>query len=144
MKVDKKWVWAKLNLAIHFNLHMLKRIFSSRTKVDGFAEFKENYLADNVFELNLHEGELIRDLSRCINCGQCMAVCPVRSQIKTIVDPSSIAISYSRNLPELGSIKDVLASCEICPECEEVCPKGVPLMKMVEFLRQKAGQLIVN
>ena len=87
------------------------------------------------------EGEF-RDILRCIRCGACLNQCPVYSAVGghaygwvysgpmgSVLSPGLIGIEETHHLPNASSF---------CGACEEVCPMGIPLPKMLRHWRERA------
>ena len=87
-------------------------------------------------------GSEFRDMLRCIRCGACMNNCPVYGSIGghaygwvyvgpmgAVLTPSLIGVENARHLPQASSF---------CGRCEEVCPMGIPLPRMMRTYREQA------
>ncbi|MDP6788607.1 MAG: lactate utilization protein B [Rhodospirillales bacterium] len=83
-----------------------------------------------------------RDMLRCIRCGACLNHCPVYSALGghaygwvysgpmgSVLTPGLIGIEEAHHLPNASTF---------CGACEEVCPMGIPLPKMLRHWRQRA------
>ena len=128
-----KWFYAKANLACALLIHLLfKRWFKKR----GIEQFLKDYVTEGIFPLKVEERKNFSSFGRCIQCGFCITACKIQDPIffQKFISPSQIAFSYSRSLPEMRGNGDFLAHCRECRACEEVCPTGVPLTQMMEFV----------
>ncbi|MGQ9706566.1 MAG: hypothetical protein ACUVWP_06130 [bacterium] len=119
-------------------------------KIDVKPE-KERYFKENEF----FDGKSDKDLldfwkdafSTCIRCYACRQVCPLCY--------CDICISY-RNMPQwidlspspvnnmlfhLRRAMCLVARCTDCGECERVCPVGIPLRLMYNFISMKLEEL---
>lgn len=133
-----KWLYAKINLAVAFLLHLLfKRWFRKR----GHKEFLEFYSEDRVFPLTVDERKGLAAFGNCIYCGLCVSECREVSPVfyETFATPATIAFSYSRSLPEISMNADFLSYCPDCSACEKVCPTGVPLNQITGFVKRYKG-----
>ena len=87
-------------------------------------------------------GTEFREMLRCIRCGACMNSCPVYGSIGghaygwvyvgpmgAVLTPSLIGVENAHNLPQASSF---------CGRCEEVCPMGIPLPRMMRAYREQA------
>ena len=87
-------------------------------------------------------GTELQDLLRCIRCGACMNNCPVYHSvgghaygwvypgpIGAAIDPHFIGIEEARHLPNASTF---------CGKCEEVCPMGIPLPRIMRYWREQA------
>jgi glycolate oxidase iron-sulfur subunit len=89
--------------------------------------------------LEIHREEI----SRCVKCGTCGAVCPAylherdesfsargrMALIKAVLD-GRLAIS--------GIYKDRLAACTACLACESACPSNVPVTDILQAAKEQA------
>ncbi len=86
-------------------------------------------------------GTEFRDMLRCIRCSACMNHCPVFSAIGghaygsvypgpigAVIMPALLGLEESRNLPNASTF---------CGRCDEVCPVGIPLTRMMRYWRDK-------
>jgi L-lactate dehydrogenase complex protein LldF len=83
-----------------------------------------------------------RDILRCIRCGACLNHCPVYSAVGghaygwvysgpmgSVLNPGLVGIEEAHHLPNASTF---------CGACEEVCPVGIPLPKMLRHWRERA------
>jgi len=129
-----KWLYAKGNLAFALLIHLLyKRWFRKR----GLEDFIKNYVDDRLFAISEASRKTFFSQSNCVQCGFCVTACEVSDPLfyREFMSPSQIAFSYTRSLPEIFTNKDFLSYCRTCRACEEVCPTGVPLDRMITFVR---------
>jgi predicted molibdopterin-dependent oxidoreductase YjgC len=73
---------------------------------------------------------IVRDFSRCINCGRCVQACneiPVNNAIHFGFRGSSMKIVAAGNRP----LKD--SDCVFCGECVQACPVGALVEKDVRY-----------
>ena len=117
--------------------------FSTGPRRPGDLDGPESYhvvLLDNGRSKLL--GSEFRDMLRCIRCGACMNNCPVYGSIGghaygwvyvgpmgAVLTPSLIGVENARHLPQASSF---------CGRCEEVCPMGIPLPRMMRTYREQA------
>jgi len=80
------------------------------------------------------------DLSRCVSCGLCLAVCPTY-QLTTDESASprgrlsAMAAVGDGTLPMDGGFEEVMEFCLQCRACEAICPALVPFGRMMEGVR---------
>jgi glycolate oxidase iron-sulfur subunit len=80
------------------------------------------------------------DLSRCVSCGLCLAVCPTY-QLTTDESASprgrlsAMAAVADDALPMDETFEDVMGFCLQCRACEAICPALVPFGRMMEGVR---------
>jgi glycolate oxidase iron-sulfur subunit len=84
-----------------------------------------------------------KELSRCVKCGSCSAVCPSylyerdesfsargrMSLIKAVLDGR---LSFSE------IFKDRLSTCTTCLACEAACPSNVPVTEIIQAVKELA------
>jgi glycolate oxidase iron-sulfur subunit len=83
------------------------------------------------------------ELSRCVKCGSCSAVCPTyrherdesysargRMALVNAVLTGRIAVS--------AIYKDRLATCTACLACEAACPSNVPVTEIIQAAKEQA------
>ena len=89
-------------------------------------------------------GSAFQDMLRCIRCGACLNHCPVYGAIGghayasvypgpmgAVLTPALQGISHARDLPNASSFSG---------RCEEVCPMGIPLPKMMRAWRERDAE----
>ena len=84
-----------------------------------------------------------KEISRCVKCGSCRAVCP-----PSILDRSESLSARGRmalikaviegRLRFSSIVKDRLATCTSCLACEASCPSNVPVPEIIEAAKQEA------
>ena len=86
-------------------------------------------------------GSEFQDMLRCIRCGACMNHCPVYNAVGghaygwvypgpmgAVLTPQLIGVHEAGHLPNASTF---------CGRCEEVCPMGIPLPKMMRHWRER-------
>ena len=85
------------------------------------------------------EGFGLKDAKKCMQCGNCTAVCPLSTQDNTF--PRKL-IKYA----QMGLDDKILASpepwlCYYCGECSDTCPRGADpgeaMMSMRRYLTSR-------
>lgn len=136
--MDSRKAYATFLLGKTYIGHLFSRLFFF-LKEDGYSAFKEKYLADNFFELTPEERGSFPNFQKCINCGVCIPSCLFSVDISKndLPDPEYYACSLSRPLPDLWTASDSIYKCTCCAACESVCPQGVPISEIVQFVKRK-------
>ena len=110
----------------------------------GLADFWERYRPENIVEYDQAESRLLPRLEQCLNCGLCLAVCPVLRGLMVRVEeyagPRSIATSLSRSVPHFWATSDTIYYCTLCGACEAICPGQVPIPEIVAMIRGKLSR----
>ncbi|MCL2549528.1 MAG: (Fe-S)-binding protein [Methanimicrococcus sp.] len=87
----------------------------------------------------------IRDLYRCVSCGNCRSVCPVFEQTGRESKNTRGRILIIRGVYEGvlddDSVFDSINTCTTCGYCTEACPAGVDPPKLVETAREGLAKL---
>jgi len=82
-----------------------------------------------------------REILKCIRCSACMNVCPVYRVIgghaygSTYPGPMGIVLTVL--LDGMENAHPVLDASTLCGACAEVCPVRVPLVKLMNLLRER-------
>ena len=127
------WTWKRTRsfayLALAFNRRQLRRLLYGRRDNGGERRFLENFAGEGLAPLTAAQEALTLELSRCVYCGICEAVCP---------RPLDRWPAYARALEHAPyAAADLPASCPPdCRVCEANCPTGVPLREIPAFVRR--------
>lgn len=83
------------------------------------------------------------EISRCVRCGTCRAVCPsfLPEREETRSARGRIALIeavLTRSLPISEIFRDRLATCTGCLACEASCPGGVPVAAIIQAAKEEA------
>ena len=119
--------------------------FSTGPRRDGDPDGPQAYhvvLLDNGRSEML--GSEFQDMLRCIRCGACMNHCPVYNAVGghaygwvypgpmgAVLTPQLVGVHEAGHLPNASTF---------CGRCEEVCPMGIPLPKMMRHWREREFQ----
>lgn len=86
-------------------------------------------------------GSEFQDVLRCIRCSACLNHCPVYTSIGGHaygwVYPGPIGAALTPHLLGLAETHHLPNASTFCGKCEEVCPMGIPLTKMMRHWREK-------
>lgn len=132
---------AYLYLGWHFLLHVLRKV-TFTYRAGGIARVRENFEPEGITPLTEAERDLLHEWQRCIGCGFCEAVSPELSLIPEnahqahLFGPQFMAESAMR---DLSHAELALPSAETiarlnAPALEGICPVGIPLVELAEFL----------
>ncbi len=95
------------------------------------------------FQATIKQQSSLVDPHKCISCGQCSAVCPVRVPWEfnaNLGERAAIYLPVPHNIPNQYVVD--LENCQRCWECVEVCPTSAVDFKFAE--RQNFHILIVH
>ena len=126
-------------------LHPFAQLFTPAER-KGKRRFLSNYAPEALVPMTAQDRAELPRFSGCINCGLCDAVCPLvgRAAPQDFRGPSHFALAYSRATPELPHLRRAVAiveSCGACHVCQDVCPRGVPLLDIFAFTRRKLAEV---
>jgi len=126
-------------------LHPFAQLFTPAER-KGKRRFLSNYAPEALVPMTAQDRAELPRFSGCINCGLCDAVCPLvgRSAPQDFRGPSLFALAYSRATPELPHLRRAVAiveSCGTCHACQDVCPRGVPLLDIFAFTQRKLAEV---
>ncbi len=86
-------------------------------------------------------------LSRCMTCGCCVEACPQVNEKTTFVGPAALGQALLFNLHPIGktlekerldflSSEEGITNCGNAQNCVKVCPKSVPLTRVIAHLNR--------
>lgn len=84
--------------------------------------------------------DIMRESLYCIQCGQCLEVCPVASACDNI---SPIQLIKMNCLDKYNESKHIFSHTTLCGSCEAVCPVNIPLIRLM-FSEMQASNLSSN
>ena len=78
------------------------------------------------------------DLSKCFQCGVCVASCPVR-EVKAAFNPRRIMKLAKLGLKDVVFQSEFIWLCSLCFLCQERCPQDVRPPEVMTVLRNMAA-----
>ncbi len=128
---------AYLLLGWHFLLHVLSKLFMVY-RPGGIERFTANFGPEGLSPVTERERQMLAKWQSCIGCGLCEAVCAELATIpgNRLMGPQLLAESGMRDLSEAELAlpsAEALEQCD-CAELEAICPVGIPLCELAEFL----------
>lgn len=105
----------------------------------GLERFLDVYRDAGLLPYSPGDNRLMEALGGCVNCGNCLAVCPVvgAAVAHPYPGPRAVGAGLSRSLPEFWAARDIVGFCVACMACEEACPADVPVYRAVLAIRAK-------
>lgn len=107
------------------------------TRSPASARFARAYFAEGCVPTPVEEREVALAAAACTGCGLCEARCRLASS-----GPPAGALGlqalfrlHARHLGQLGGAAALLEACGGCEGCDDACPAGVPIARVVAHLR---------
>ena len=104
--------------------------------------FKEMDLGIKQKDDNKKHLELEDEASKCITCGCCLEICPTYNQNNNFKGAVSLVHAFKpmyeekdkkhRDKMKISYEDDFFSYCEKSFACEETCPKGIPISKLMD------------
>jgi hypothetical protein len=111
----------------------------------GLSEFRRSYAADRLPPISEDERQLFPRLSGCIACGLCdvgegAAMARSGGRYAGVMD---LMLASSRSMPDYDAAVrsfDAVGD-ERLAELEARCPARVPMRRLAQFVKRKAGEM---
>ena len=118
---------------------LFKMLFGRRR---GLSAFVANYAADGLARVSPDERARMQGFGACIACGLCDRGTWTPSQ--DLAAPPSIMgfiLSDSRNMPDFSAASPAVLheQAAVLRQAERLCPAGVPIGQIVQFVGGKVG-----
>jgi formate dehydrogenase subunit beta len=102
--------------------------------------------------------KLLATFSKCINCHNCMRVCPIcycrqcyfdsdafklppDNYIRRAEKKGSLRLPADTLIFHLGRMSHMILSCVSCGTCEDACPMSIPVAQVFSLVADKTQQL---
>lgn len=101
------------------------------------ARFAEAYFEEGCVPTPVADREVALAAAACTGCGLCEPRCALQSRgaAAGALGLQSIFRLHSKHLGELRAAAVLLQGCEGCAGCDDACPAGVPIARIVAHLR---------
>ncbi len=117
-------------------VHPLQVAFRGRPGVD---RFRENFLPEGLVPTSAADRRLLRGASRCTSCHLCDAAGASPAL------PSLVPLVFARSSLDLVHARPALAALaarpEVLEEGERLCPSGVPLRLLADWLVDRLAKV---
>jgi len=98
------------------------------------------------FKVSLQKKARYIKEDKCIGCGLCTEICPIKVKDEFnegLASRKAIYIKYPQAIPNLYTID--IESCNRCGECVKICPtKAIDLSQKDEILELEVGAIILS
>lgn len=123
------------------------RMFEALKKVKAWVEVDGSFDLGRGPRMNEYIRREAYEISRCMTCGLCFEACPNVNDKSSFIGPAPLAQVKLFNTHPIGGMQKHLrldeimkeggiASCGNSGNCEEVCPKEIPLTKLIGLLNR--------
>ena len=118
--------------------HPLKRV---RQRGDGLDRFLASYGGSGLVPTDPDDRAIGEAASACIGCGLCEVRCELAPAVPTVraLGLHAAFRLYGKSSAELPYAREALQACVACEGCEQDCPTGVPISRIVRYLLSRVG-----
>jgi len=132
--MDRRRAVSMIRLAGAYARHVARRTASKRaSKPDGLAAFDHLYGRDRITPLTQQDRAELPTHGLCVACGLCTFAAPRAGYLRADRLPSQL----TRSLPDLWTSRDLPYDDVDWAAGAEVCPMGVPLPQMRDFVGRR-------
>jgi hypothetical protein len=134
MPLDRRRAVSMVRLAGAYARHLVRHAASRRAGVqDGVAAFADLYARDRITPLTPQDRAELPAHGMCVACGMCTFAARRAGYLRADRLPSQL----TRTLPELWTSRDLPYDDVDWAAGAAVCPMGVPLPEMRDFVRRR-------
>jgi ferredoxin len=132
--MDRRRAVSMVRLAGAYARHVATHTASRRRpRPDGLAEFARLYGRDRITPITPQDREEMPSHGLCVGCGLCTFAAPRAGYLRADRLPSQL----TRTLPEMWTSRDLPYDDVDWQAGAEVCPMGVPLPRMRDFVARR-------
>lgn len=124
---------AMTRLAGLYARHTARRAVTRRREGEGLRAFDELYTPDRITALSAEERAGMHRHGDCIACGLCVVA--VRGAVGLPCE--RLPLSLTRSIPDLWTARDLDLDAVDWEAAAAVCPTGVPLPAVADFVRSR-------
>jgi succinate dehydrogenase/fumarate reductase-like Fe-S protein len=136
--ITKRKLGAWLNLAWHFNKHMVLRWpWRPFRRGRDLQRFRAAIGAEGFVPLSPAQRTAFPAFMGCVHCGLCALACrsPDEAPMSAWAEAWTFAGGASRSLDRARLVAHDLSACADSPAAAAVCPMGVPIPLMAATVR---------
>jgi succinate dehydrogenase/fumarate reductase-like Fe-S protein len=117
--------------------HPFKRL---RQEGSGLERFLESYAGADLSPTPEEDRAVAEAASACVGCGLCEARCPPPAGRPTLTCLGLPALFrlHGRSSELLAHARRTLEECAACAACDDTCPTGVPISRVVKYMAARA------
>jgi succinate dehydrogenase/fumarate reductase-like Fe-S protein len=120
--------------------HPFKRL---RQEGSGLDRFLGSYGPEGLVPTRPEDRAIGEAASACIACGLCEPGCDLAAAVPTVraLGLEAAFRLYGKSSAELPHARAALEACAACDGCDDRCPTGVPITRIVRHLLQRVQGL---
>ncbi len=85
--------------------------------------------------------DILSEVSQCIKCGRCLAVCPVyqasgQERLVTRGKLTLIAAFLNKEIPISDAFKETIDACLMCNQCKQACIFNLEVPKIIQNIKK--------
>jgi Fe-S oxidoreductase len=105
------------------------------------ARFADAYFGEGLVPTRSEDREVALAAAACTGCGLCEPRCALRAAAPAVgaLGLQAVFRLHTRHLGELPAAVALLEACAGCEGCDDACPSGVPIARIVAHLRAIAS-----
>jgi len=116
--------------------HPVRRL---RLHGTGLQRFVGNYEGEGLYRTSPADHALAEAASACISCGLCETGCELLEATPSVRDLGLVGVFRlsSKSTAEMRHAAEALTACATCSGCEQLCPTGVPIGRVIRGLLER-------